>query len=282
MNNSSEHLIKLIKLALEEDLPNGDITSDLTIETGTKARASLIANQELCLCGTLLPETIFKCLNEEAQISFNFHDGQIVSKGQIIGSIKSNAKALLKAERTILNFLQKLSGISTYTYNAVKNAPGLSLLDTRKTTPGWRELEKYAVRVAGGNNHRMNLSDMLLVKDNHINANKGDIEQTINKAMKKPSDLKIQVEVRDLAEFKKALQFKLDYIMLDNFSLSEIRSALDIAKSSEQKPIIEISGGVTPDDFQKLKEIGVTRLSSSSFMTKSTWVDISFDLLIEI
>jgi nicotinate-nucleotide pyrophosphorylase (carboxylating) len=278
MSFPSEITKALIQLALEEDLPSGDITANLTVDSQKVSTADLIANQDLCLCGSFLPQLIFNALSEKVEIKFNFKDGDFLTSGSIIGHLYGNTRAILKAERTILNFLQKLSGISTYTFKAVKDSCGITLLDTRKTTPGWRELEKYAVRTAGARNHRMNLSDMVLVKDNHINSNNFDIELTVQKALKKPSDTKIEVEVRNLTELRKALPYNLDFIMLDNFSLAEITEALEIVRQSNSTSTIEISGGIKPEDLPRLKNAGVTLISTSSFITKSNWVDISLDL----
>lgn len=274
------HVKKLIDLALDEDLSLGDITSELCVDRGQVAKADIISKEKLVVCGTELVSEICTCMENKISSQILIEDGVEVEENQVIARLSGSARALLSAERTILNFMQKLSGIATYSRNLSQTYPDLVLLDTRKTTPGWRYLEKYAVRVGGAKNHRFNLGDMILVKNNHIDSNLG-VKATLSKIfLSKPYFTPVEVEVRNMQELNDTLAFPVDVIMLDNFELSAIDEAITLIKSVRPAIKIEVSGGIRPEKIDALKNLGVQTLSTSGFMTKSTWVDLSMRLYV--
>ncbi|MCB0318854.1 MAG: carboxylating nicotinate-nucleotide diphosphorylase, partial [Bdellovibrionales bacterium] len=205
-------------------------------------------------------------------------EGEKLETGQTIASLKGNVIDLLALERTILNFLQRLSGIATHTAELVKKANPLVLLDTRKTTPGWRILEKYAVKIGGAKNHRMNLGDLILIKDNHIDAS-GGVKQVLEKVYKdKPPYMPVEIEIRNTDELIQALEFKPDIIMLDNMTYSEIKKSISLCIETSPNTQIEISGGVNEESFEDLRNAGVKLASLSALISKASTVDISMKI----
>ena len=269
---------KLINLALEEDCVFEDITSRLTINNN-QCQAGILAKEDFVLCGIELIEIIKKISKFEFSIKLNFKDGDFVRNKDVIAILEGPAITILALERTILNFLQRLSGVATYTNKLVKQAKNFTILDTRKTTPGFRYLEKYAVKIGGGDNHRMSLADMVLVKDNHIDTNNGDISLTLEKIYKsKPSNIPVEVEVRNKEELLKVFKFPVDQIMLDNMSDKEILECVPLIRKNLPNSKIEISGGLTLNRFSFLSEAGIDFISLGSLTTQSTNVDISMKI----
>lgn len=245
----------LIKLGFKEDLYcKKDITTDAIFNKEEEARFLLVAKEDGILCGKDVFSHTFLFLDKNIKIKFNFNDGDTIKKGETIAEISGKVVNILKAERTALNFLTILSGIATKTSIFVKEAQGkIRILDTRKTLPGYRKLFKYAVKCGGGENHREGLFDMILIKDNHIDA-AGGIKNAVSKVREKwGKKYKIVVEARNLEEVKEALSCKVDRIMLDNMELKTIKEAIRIINNETET---EISGGVTLD---KIKELANTK-----------------------
>lgn len=278
---NSPQVRKLIRLAIEEDVAGGDITSELTVDKKLAAKAEIIAREKQVVCGLELIPLIFSELGYPLNWTGVFEDGVEVKKDTVIARLEASAQHLLTAERTILNFLQRLSGVATQTRRFMREAKGITLLDTRKTMPGYRLLDKYAVLVGGAKNHRQNLSDLILVKNNHVDANGGDMALTLHKVFEHKSPyIPVEVEVRDSAELMVALTFSPQIIMLDNFSAKEIKSALKLVAQSENAPTVEVSGGVSIERLAQLRKLGVQFASCGALTTQASNVDISMRLTI--
>lgn len=268
---------RLIDLALTEDIANGDITSEYLIPAASSATAQLTAKEEMVIAGLDMVTRVFHRLDPEIEIRFMVKEGEVIPKGTVIASLSGKTKTLLTGERTALNFLQRLSGIATHTRNYVRLMEGTTtkLVDTRKTTPGWRQLEKYAVRMGGAYNHRMGLYDGILIKDNHIDAS-GGILPAVQKAREQRSPfIKIEVETRNMAEVKEALESNADIIMLDNMTPSDIQKAIALI---DKKALVEISGGVTKENLRELASLGADFISSGALTHAARSVDISMTL----
>jgi nicotinate-nucleotide pyrophosphorylase (carboxylating) len=269
------HAVKqLIETALAEDIGSGDITTDNLVAPDKTGKAAIIAKEPLILAGLDVAVQVFKTLDPDLAIDSPCTEGDKVPGGTRIMSISGSLRPLLHGERTALNFLQRLSGIATHVrpyVEAVKDYP-VRLVDTRKTTPGWRVLEKYAVRVGGAANHRMGLYDGVLIKDNHIAAC-GSITTAITRVRASISHLvKIEVEVANLEEVTEALRAGADVIMLDNMDLGEIRAA--VARIN-QRAIVEISGNVSLETLPSLAATGVDIISVGALTHQARSVDIS-------
>ena len=265
---------KLIRMALEEDVSSEDVTTCAVIEPDRQARADLLCKQDGIIAGLSVFERVFQILDPEAKVEFRCEDGDTVSKGQLLAVVSGNAHAILTGERTALNYLQRMSGIATYTNQVVSLLEGSSirLLDTRKTTPNMRIFEKYAVRVGGGYNHRYNLSDGVLLKDNHIGA-AGGVKEAIRMAKEyAPFVRKIEVEVENLDMVKEAVEAGADIIMLDNMSDEMLKEAIGII---DGKAEIEVSGNVTAENIERLKNLGVDYISSGALTHSAPIMDIS-------
>ncbi len=270
MNSISQ----LIDMAFAEDIGVGDITTDYLIPQGAMGKGMIVAKEALILAGLDVAIQVFRRLDSQVVVNRLFQDGSGVSCGETILEIEGRLGALLTGERTALNFLQRLSGIATHVHAyvaALKDFP-VKLVDTRKTTPGWRVLEKYAVRMGGAANHRMGLFDGLLIKDNHIAVCNG-IRQAVEAARKRLSHfMKIEVEVSDLKGVSEALDVGVDIIMLDNMDIPQIREAVSIIQG---KALIEISGGVTLKNLTDLAVTGVDMISVGALTHAARSVDIS-------
>lgn len=265
-----------IKLAILEDSLYGDLTTEI-LEINANGEFLLLSKENFILCGIGVFENVFKFLDESIKFETYYKDGDLIKTGEIISKVKGNVKSILRAERVALNFLQKLSGIATNTYNFVKLVQGTSvkILDTRKTTPLYRKLEKYAVKIGGGYNHRFSLFDGILIKDNHIKA-LGGIENAIKIALKnRPFGKKIEVEVSNIDELKIALNYPIDIVMLDNFSIDMIKEAI---KLINKKFEIEVSGGVNINNVRDIALLGVDYISIGALTHSSRWVDVSLEL----
>lgn len=265
---------KLIRMALEEDVSSEDVTTCAVIEPDRQARVDLLCKQDGIIAGLSVFERVFQILDPEAKAEFRCEDGDAVSKGQLLAVVSGNAHAILTGERTALNYLQRMSGIATYTNQVVSLLEGSSirLLDTRKTTPNMRIFEKYAVRVGGGYNHRYNLSDGVLLKDNHINA-AGGVAEAVKAAQEyAPFVRKIEVETETLEMVREAVEAGADIIMLDNMTPEDMKKAVEITAG---KAKTECSGNVTRENIENLKKIGVDYISCGALTHSAPILDVS-------
>jgi len=281
--------LPLIKLAHDEDLGNGDITSQAMTAGNQLHKAQIIFRQEATVCGLVLLEDILKCYDVKLTAKIYLSDGDKAANGQTIAEITGPLSTLLACERVILNFLQRLSGIATTTVQYVKAAgnPDVKICDTRKTTPGWRELEKYAVRCGGGYNHRQGLYDAALIKDNHLAALKANI---LNDGLKdmitklrnnKPKPDFIEVEVDSLEQLRTILSVDgIDIILLDNMTAGQMAEAVQIRqKSSRTNILLEASGNITMNNIAEVAATGVDRISIGALTHSANNIDIAMELL---
>ncbi len=267
---------KLVALALEEDLAFGDITANLAVPEDRVSRAHVVARQRLVACGLPTVRAVIEAGGWSIRIDIRHREGEIVESETPLLELEGSTRALLAAERTILNFLQRLCGVATFAHEVCAAAPGLTILDTRKTMPGWRYLDKYAVRTGGGKNHRFSLGDMILVKNNHIDGHPRGIRGALGDVVAgKPPYMRWEVEVRNLEELRIAQEFTPDIIMLDNFSDDLIRQAVEIVKGRTPRPLLEVSGGVTKERLATLAMLGVDAVSIGALTTRAPNVDIS-------
>lgn len=278
MNNLHDFIVEEhVKSALKEDIGFGDITTDFLSEVNDILVGALVTRENGVLCGCQMFEKVFKVLSDDVKIEFYFKDGDFIAAGDKIASIKGPARYVLTGERTALNYIQRLSGIATETrkyQEAIGNYPA-QVVDTRKTTPGFRLFEKYAVKTGGGALHRFNLSDCAMVKDNHIRL-AGSITKAVEKLRKHISHAhKIEVECDTLEQVKEALSCKADIIMLDNMGLDEMKKAVDLIN---KQAIIEASGGVNLDTVKAIAATGVDIISTSAIVAKAPALDLALDI----
>lgn len=268
---------RIVRTALEEDIGPGDITTDAVIGADISAVAELRAKEDCVICGLDVAGEVFLVLDDKMKFRRLAKDGDEVKSGHVLAEITGNARALLTGERTALNFLQRLSGIATKTHELSEKIKkhGVKLLDTRKTTPGLRELEKYAVRTGGGQNHRFGLFDGVLVKDNHIRLT------GISKAVKdaKGTGKKVEVEAGSLEDVKEAVEAGADIIMLDNMSLEEMRDAV---KLIGKKAVIEVSGSVDEGNIEEIAKLDVDWISMGKLTHSVKAVDIGMYIMKEM
>jgi len=271
---------RLIRLALSEDIGKGDITSNVLVKDDLSGKAVIIAKQEGILAGSEVAKTVFQIVNPKIIFSSLIEDGEKIKKGDKVALIQGKVKCILSAERTALNFLQRLSGISTLTSRYVEKVKGtkVKILDTRKTTPGLRILEKYAVRTGGGENHRMGLFDMVLIKDNHIKV-AGGISEAVKRVKLQYQKKRIEVEVRTLNEVREAVQSKPDWIMLDNMRIEDMKKAVRIVHSTSPHIKIEGSGGVNLGNVRKIALTGVDFISVGALTHSAPALDLSLILI---
>ncbi len=268
----------LILNALKEDMPLGDITTDNTVKPGTKARAVLIARQEIVVAGLEIFQRVFRLLDTETVFDCKVKDGETVKDGQVFMEFEGNASVLLKGERTALNYLQHLSGIATRTAEFCKLVKGIDvkIVDTRKTVPGLRQLAKYAVRAGGGSNHRFCLSDGVLIKDNHIKA-AGGIKNAIKQVRAGiPHTVKIEVETETIGQVVEALDAGADIIMFDNMSLDMMKNAVKLVGS---RAMTEASGDVSRDNVRDVALTGVDIISIGELTHSVKAANISMKFL---
>lgn len=266
----------LIQVAIEEDLGRGDVTTEATIAEHVVSRARLMAKQEIVLAGMEVFGGVYTILDDSIQIDASRKDGDLVPVGAVIAELNGRARPLLMGERVALNFLQRLSGIATLTRRYVEAVKGYKadIVDTRKTTPGWRVLEKYAVRAGGGKNHRHDLGDGVLIKDNHIVA-AGGIKPAIEMARTHSHHLlKIEVEVETLEQLEEALQARADVIMLDNMSPAMLATAV---KMIAGRAIVEASGGVSLETVVEIACTGVDLISVGKLTHSAPGADIHIE-----
>jgi nicotinate-nucleotide pyrophosphorylase (carboxylating) len=264
----------ILRRALDEDIGTGDVTTLATVEPGTQASAELVAKDDFILAGINVARRTFKLLEEGTAFEELVSDGQKVNRGDVLAWIKGDAAVLLQGERVALNLLQRMSGIATLTAAFVREVAGTKALivDTRKTTPGLRVLEKYAVRTGGGGNHRMALYDGVLIKENHVAA-AGGITAAVSRARQcVPHTQKIEVEVRNQEEVTEALAAGADILLLDNMSLDELSAAVELVGD---RAITEASGGVNLETVREIAETGVRLISVGALTHSYRAVDIS-------
>lgn len=271
MNLQIDHLILS---ALKEDISSEDVTTNAVMKEAVQGEVELICKEDGVIAGLPVFERVFHLLDAETKVELFCKDGDKVQKGQLMGKITGDIRVLLSGERVALNFLQRMSGIATYTRQVADLLDGsnIQLLDTRKTTPNMRIFEKYAVRVGGGHNHRYNLSDGVLLKDNHIGA-AGSVTDAVRMAKEyAPFVRKIEVEVETLDMVKEAVEAGADIIMLDNMTTEEMKEAIRIIDGRAQT---ECSGNVTKENIQKLTSLGIDYVSSGALTHSSPILDIS-------
>lgn len=264
----------LILAALKEDITSEDISTNAVMRHAQQGEVDLICKEDGVIAGLSVFQRVFELLDRNTEVSFTCKDGDTVKKGEKLGVVRGDIRVLLSGERTALNFLQRMSGIASYTRKVASLLEGskTKLLDTRKTTPGMRLFEKYAVKVGGGYNHRYNLSDGILLKDNHIGA-AGGVKEAIQMAKEyAPFVRKIEIEVENLDMFRQALEGGADIIMLDNMSVEDMTEAVKLAKGRAE---IECSGNVTKENVAHLVNIGVDYISSGALTHSSPILDLS-------
>ncbi len=264
----------LIMSALEEDITSEDVSTNSVMPSEKLGEVDLICKEDGVLCGIQVFERVFTLIDEKTEVTFFAEDGKDIRKGELIAKVRGDIRVLLSGERTALNYLQRMSGIATYTRKVTELLKGskTTLLDTRKTTPNNRIFEKYSVRIGGGCNHRYNLSDGVLLKDNHIGA-AGGVKKAVEMAKAyAPFVRKIEVEVENLDMVKEAVDAKADIIMLDNMTHEEIKTAMEYIAG---RAGVEVSGNVTKENIAMLTDLGVDYISSGALTHSSPILDLS-------
>ncbi len=275
-------LDRIIDFAFEEDLAGGDVTTDACVDAGVRATGTAVARKRLVACGGGVFARVFQRLDPSVEVELLVDDGALVEKDAVLWRVRGNARAILSAERTALNLTQRASGIATLARAYVEALPKGSttrVADTRKTTPGLRALERYAVRVGGAHNHRNDLGSAVLIKDNHIVA-AGGIARAIGRARAHAAHTsKIECEVASLAELEEAILARAEVIMLDNFAMADVRAAVArVASLGPTRPLLEVSGGIT---FERIAELGaasVDVISVGALTHSAPAADIALDL----
>ena len=268
----------VIRAALREDMPAGDVTSENIIPAGAVSKAVFLAKEPGVLAGLPVARRVFEVLDARVAFEDAAQDGASLRKGDVLARLEGPSVSLLEGERTALNFLQRLSGIATATRRYVDAAAGTRtrILDTRKTTPGLRALEKYAVRMGGGRNHRFGLSDMVLIKDNHLRY-VGGVREAVRRARERaPAGTRVEVEVTSLDEAREALDSGVDIVMLDNMTLEKMREVVALYAGRVQ---VEVSGNVTLDRVRDIAAIGVDFISVGALTHSPRALDISLEFL---
>lgn len=260
--------------ALKEDITSEDVTTNAVMRKPCLGEVDLICKEEGIICGLDVFKRVFELIDRETEVTIFVKDGDLIRVGEKMAKVRGDIRALLTGERTALNYLQRMSGIATYTRSvaALLEGTGIQLLDTRKTSPNNRIFEKYAVRIGGGHNHRYNLTDGVLLKDNHIGA-AGGVKEAVTMAREyAPFVRKIEVEVENLDMVKEALEAGADIIMLDNMTPEIMKEAISLI---DHKAEIEISGNVTKENIEKIKDLGVDYISSGALTHSAPILDIS-------
>lgn len=276
-----EYVRTIVRLALAEDIGDEDITTKISVIEDRDILGKIVAREDLIVCGIPVLKEVFQQLDDRFLFDILINDSMRAAKNDVILTITGSAKTMLTAERTALNFIQRLSGIATLTAHYVKAIEGTEavIMDTRKTTPLLRHLEKYAVLTGGGTNHRMGLSDQFLIKDNHIAvaalAFRSDIQKIVQRARTYKPRYKVEVEVDTLEQLDDALHAQPDIILLDNFSIPDLEKAVKKAKG---KVFLEASGGITLDTVRKVAKTGVDGISTGALTHSVRSVDISLDI----
>ncbi|WP_022849719.1 carboxylating nicotinate-nucleotide diphosphorylase [Limisalsivibrio acetivorans] len=268
---------RLIQLALDEDIGTGDLTATAFESFKTQATFSFIAKQDCIICGTKVAKEVYYTLDPVVNVEFFVEDGERITERKVIGQVTGPASSILTGERTALNFIQRLTGVATNTARYVEalSDTNIKILDTRKTTPGWRRLEKYAVKTGGGWNHRLGLFDGVMLKDNHIDAAGSITKAVANVRRFIPTTVKVEIETRNLEEVREAVEAGADIIMLDNFKRETIQDAIDII---DGKAKVEVSGGISLEYLPKLKGMAIDYISIGALTHQAVGVDISLKM----
>jgi nicotinate-nucleotide pyrophosphorylase (carboxylating) len=270
-------ILNSVILALREDIGSGDITTNSIVPFGKKASARIIAKENGIICGISIARLVFQSVDRTIEFSEKIKDGKAVKKGDVVAIIKGPARGILTAERSALNFLQRLSGIATFTSKFVRAAgKKVKVLDTRKTAPGLRILEKYAVKIGGGFNHRIGLFDAVLIKDNHISV-AGNLTKAVELAKKKHKW--IEVEAKTLGQVQEAIKAGASRIMLDNMSISDIKKASQLIRASKNNIEIEVSGGITIKNIRNIAGTGIDYISIGAITHSAPALDISLKVI---
>jgi nicotinate-nucleotide pyrophosphorylase (carboxylating) len=287
ISSNLKTLSKIISSALLEDEALNDITSDLTIEKNINCNFSINAREKLIFCGKNVVEEIFyqlknstKFQNSQIDLKYYFADGEAVEARETIISGIGDVKIILSAERIILNLIQHLSAIATTTKKYVEtlNNPKIKILDTRKTLPNFRELQKFAVLCGGGHNHRFNLADLILIKDNHISAC-GGVNKALERAMSNKNNLKIEIECDNYSQVAESLKFHPDIIMLDNMDFQELQKSINAIRNFSKKILIEVSGGINLENIANYRDFDIDFISVGSLTNSFKIVDIGLDFI---
>lgn len=297
MNFVPEKIDILIQLAIQEDIGSGDITTESIFPPDLMGEGEFLAKEDGVIAGLPVVERLFSKIDKNILLKKGISEGMFVKKGDVIASVNGNVRPILSGERIALNFLQRLSGIATLTAQFVEEVKPLkvAVMDTRKTAPGWRYLEKYAVAVGGGVNHRMGLYDQVLVKDNHLDFMKKElsaekiagisvIEKTVSMLRTKIGNhVLIEVETRTLSEVEDAIKANVDVILLDNMDAEKIRSAVSLVKNGKygkgaHRPLTEASGNITLDNVKSIAQTGVDRISIGALTHSAKALDISLKI----
>ena len=269
------HYREVVRRALAEDLGWGDVTTEAIVDGSLRARGVIVAKCDCVMAGLDVAAEVFRQLDPAAVITINLPDGASTSKGKIVAEVRGAAGAMLTAERTALNFLQRLSGIATLTRKFVDAAAGrITILDTRKTTPTLRALEKYAVRAGGGTNHRNGLDDAIMIKDNHIRL-AGGVAEAVKRMREARDDMPIEVEAQSMEQVEQALVARANVIMLDNMPIDAMREAV---RKIAGRAKVEISGGVTLERIPELASTGADYVSVGALTHSAASADLSFEL----
>lgn len=274
----SGHTDHLIDLAIAEDVGPGDITTSHLPDPSARGKGQIVAKESIVLAGLEIAERTFEKFEPDVIFSSPFKDGDTVTVGDVVAEVTGSLRTLLTGERIALNFLQRMSGIATNVRTYVEALKGkkIRLVDTRKTVPGWRVLDKYAVRVGGAHNHRMGLYDGVLIKDNHIGAF-GGIHRAVEHIRNQVSHfIRIEIETADLNEVRQALDAGADVIMLDNMDIEQIRKAVGVI---DGRAVVEVSGRVAKGDLQRLADTGVDIVSVGALIHGAVFVDISMRII---
>jgi nicotinate-nucleotide pyrophosphorylase (carboxylating) len=274
---------RLVALALDEDLGPGDITTQVCLAAGRPGRGAIVARQSGVVAGLWLAKMVYERIDPSVVVTLKSADGDAVEAGRELAVVTGPAASLLTGERTALNFLQRLSGIATLTRRFVEAVRGTKavICDTRKTTPGWRHLEKYAVRCGGGTNHRLGLYDMVLIKDNHIALSGRPIDKLVAEARARVGpQFKIEVEVDTLDQLRAVLPLPVDFILLDNMTAAQMCQAVALRDQLRPggAPLLETSGGVTLQTVREFAETGVDRISVGALTHSAPALDIALDI----
>jgi len=288
MKLDKERVLPIIKAALKEDIGKGDITTSALIESHSSAKASIVTREDCVICGLRIAEWAMAQIDYSVRFKPNCEDGQPVAQGKEIVYVEGHAASIARAERTMLNFLTFLSGIATRTKQYVDRVKpyGVKVMDTRKTLPLLRYIEKYAVSTGGGSNHRMGLYDQALVKDNHIKVTRSPGHQVTSlKAMVEtvrkstPKGTVVEIEAETVHEFSDALSGKPDIIMLDNMSVKEVKACVDIRRISKVKTLLEVSGGITLDTIEDYAKTGIDMISVGALTHSVDAIDMSLEIV---
>ncbi|MEO0184345.1 MAG: carboxylating nicotinate-nucleotide diphosphorylase [candidate division WOR-3 bacterium] len=280
IKNLESKIRKIVKTALKEDLGKGDITTDAIVPSNAQTLGIIFPKEDGILCGINIARTVFEEVDRTINFEAKMEDGTEFSPGMTIATVIGPAGSCLKAERTALNFLQQLSGIATLTHRFVNAVGGrVKIMDTRKTTPGLRAIEKYAVKTGGGQNHRFGLYDMVLIKDNHIEI-AGGITNAVNAVRKnsKKKRLFIEVEVKTIDELTEAIGLGVNRVMLDNMNLEQIDQAIKLVRDAKKKIQIEVSGGINLDNIANYAELDIDFISIGALTHSAPAIDIALKM----